>query len=123
MKNLFDYTFYRTAKRHFKSDGAKAFTACLSISFIVFLYCASIYYFIINLIKFRLSLFFDKIIFVFIAFLIFYVVRRKYKGKYFVLRDKWIKETKKEKLFGEVLIVVFFFSPLLLMFVIKFLFK
>jgi hypothetical protein len=122
-KNLFDYTFYRTAKRHFKSDGANAFTANLAISFIAFLYCIPLYSFLIDFFGYKLPHLYDKIILSFVGISIFLIIKKKYKGKYFVLRDKWINETKKEKLFGEVLIVLLFFSPLLLMFFIKFLVK
>ncbi len=115
MNNLFDYTYYRTAKRHFKRDGADAFTAILTISFVIFLYILPVYYSLINIFNFKLSQFNDKIILSVIGILIFLIIKKKYKDKYFTFRDKWINETKKEKLFGEVLIVIFFFSPFLLM--------
>ena len=123
MRNLFDYAFYRTAKRHFKRDGAEAFTAVLTVSFIVFLYCFPLYSFLIDILGLKLTLLYDKTILSFIGLFIFFLTRIRYKEKYFMYRDKWINETKREKLLGELLIVFFFFSPLLLMFIVKSLFK
>ena len=119
MRNIFDYTFYRTAKRHFKSDGANAFTATLAISFIVFLFFVPLFDFIMTFLFGNTNLLFNKILISLFGILIFFLVKKKYNGKYFSFRDKWINETKREKLFGEILIVIFFFSPLLLMLIIK----
>lgn len=119
MKNIFDYTYFRTAKRHFKRDGVEAFTAVLTISFIVFLYCIPLYSFLIDILSFKLTHSYDKIILSFIGLFIFFSTKRRYKGKYFTYRDKWINETKREKLLGELFIVFFFFSPLLIMFIMQ----
>lgn len=119
MKNIFDYTYYRTAKRHFKRDGAEAFTAILTISFIIFLYCIPLFS-IINSILGKSKSSNHKILLIFLGILIFYFVKSKYNGKYFMYGDKWINETKNEKLFGEIIILMFFFSPLLFMFIINY---
>ena len=123
MKNLFNYTFYRTSKRHFKRDGAEAFTGVLTVSFIVFLYCIPLYNLIIDILGLNQIVLYDKIVLCLIGLFIFLFFRKKYTGKYFIFRDKWVNETKREKLLGEILIVIFFFSPLLLMFVVKYFFK
>lgn len=118
---MFDYTFYRTAKRHFKRDGSDSSTAILTITFIVCLYCIPLYDFIIvNILGFNLSSLNNKIILILIALIVFFITKKRYKGKYFIFREKWINETKTEKLLGVLLIVIFFFLPLLFMFIIKY---
>ncbi|MEL1240969.1 hypothetical protein [Flavobacterium flavipallidum] len=119
MKNIFDYTYFRTAKKHFKRDGIEAFTAILTISFIIFLYCIPLYSFLLDILSFKRTHPYDKFLLIFIGLLIFFSTKKRYKGKYFTYRDKWINETKREKILGELLIVFFFFSPLLIMLIIQ----
>lgn len=122
MKNILDYTFYRTAKRHFKRDGIDAFTAKLTITFILSLYCIPFIIYIIDLFKLKPNLNIEIILYIFISFIIYFLVKIRYKSKYLILRDKWINEKKSEKYLGEIYIILFFFSPLLLMFIVKWMF-
>lgn len=122
MKNILDYTFYRTAKRHFKRDGIDAFTAKLTITFILSLYCIPFIIYIIDLFKLKPNLNIEIILYIFINFIIYFLVKIRYKNKYLILRDKWINEKKSEKYLGEIYIILFFFSPLLLMFIVKWMF-
>lgn len=122
MKNILDYTFYRTAKRHFKRDGIDAFTAKLTITFILSLYCIPFIIYIIDLFKLKPNLNIEIILYIFISFIIYFLVKIRYKSKYLILRDKWINEKKSEKHLGEIYIILFFFSPLLLMFIVKWMF-
>lgn len=117
MKNMFDYTFYRTAKRHYKRDGANGFTGVLIISFIIFLYIITIFFSIKNFFNIDMeksTTIFEKVIVVMVMILIFFLVQKRYKNKYFEFREKWVKETKKQKIIGEVLILIFFFLPLII---------
>ena len=123
---MFDYTFYRTAKRHFKRDGIESFSGLLAISFIIYLYLLSIYILISKLFNLNIihkTSVLEKGIIVSIMILIYILVSKKYKGKYLFFREKWINETKTEKLIGELLIILFFFSPVILIGIINIVFK
>lgn len=113
MRNILDYTYYRTAKRHFKNDGVDAFTAILALTFIVSLYTIPFLVFIYDLIKIDSS---AIILYGLSFFIIGYFVRKNYKGKYLKLREKWVNESKMEKLIGEIYIVLFFLTPLAFIF-------
>lgn len=116
MRNILDYTFYRTAKRHFKRDGADAITARLTLTFIFSLYSIPFISFIADLIRFDSNTPLDIILFGLTFLVIEYFVRKYYKGKYLKLREKWIKESRMQKCIGVIYIILFFFSPLAFLF-------
>ncbi|QTV04932.1 hypothetical protein [Faecalibacter bovis] len=109
MRNIFDYTFYRTAKRHFKRDGVDAFTARLTLSFILSLYSIPFILILSDLIKIESNIPIDIILY-FIGFIVIqYFLKKNYKGKYLKLREKWVRESKMEKFIGEIYIILFFY--------------
>lgn len=123
MRNIFDYTFYRTAKRHFKRDGVDAFTARLTLSFIFSLYSIPFISFISDLIPFDSNIPIDIIHYALICLFIKYFVKKYYKGKYLKLREKWVRESKMEKFIGEIHIVIFFLFPLAFLFLMEYISK
>ncbi|MFK7049807.1 hypothetical protein FLACOL_00454 [Flavobacterium columnare] len=117
MKNIFDYTFYRISKFYFKRDGTDAITSLLTLTIIMFLYLLNAYFLIRELLNFdnkpRTTGLVDKIGIVFIMLLIYLYNRKKYKGKYFILRDIWINEEKNKKQINGFFVVLFILSPLI----------
>lgn len=122
---FFDYTFYRLAKRYFKTDGRNHFTALVSISLIQFLYLLTVFA-IIN--KFLLGdltyITSNRLINLAIfgaVFLPFYFFnKRKYKEKYFIFRERWKNEAKKIKFRNGLLMILFMISPLVSLFLVAF---
>lgn len=122
---FFDYTFYRLAKKYFKTDGNSYFTALLTVSLIQFLYLLAVFA-VVN--KFLLgdlayitkNRLINLLIFC-MVFLPFYLFnKRKYKRKYFTFRERWKNETKKIKIRNGILMILFIISPLVSLFLIAF---
>ncbi len=105
INNFFDYHYYRIAKFYYNRDGADATTALISVS-------AVQGWIIVNILLFFKELFFqgEKIKYGWIFFLIIMVGiivynKKKYKKKYFLLRDQWINENKGDKIKKGILII------------------
>lgn len=122
MKNIFDYTYYRIAKFYFKRDGLSAFTALLTVSLIYAFYLMAFFFLGKDLFFYtekRSEVYLlEKIVLFSILFLIFLYNKKRYKGKYFFFREKWSKESDKQKQIKGVLVILFIVSPLLLLLVI-----
>ncbi|TPG32647.1 hypothetical protein EAH81_25525 [Flavobacterium pectinovorum] len=121
-KNIFDYTYYRIAKFYFKRDGLSAFTALLTVSLIYAFFLMDFFFLGKDLFfyteKGNQVYLLEKIVLLSILFLIFLYNKKRYKGKYFLFREKWSKESNKEKQIKGVLVILFIVSPLLLLLVI-----
>ncbi|UZT97257.1 hypothetical protein ODZ84_19010 [Chryseobacterium fluminis] len=105
INNFFDYHYYRIAKFYYNRDGADATTALISVS-------AVQGWIIVNILLFFKELFFqgEKIKYGWIFFLIIMVGtivynKKKYRKKYFLLRDQWINESKGDKIKKGILII------------------
>jgi len=105
INNFFDYHYYRIAKFYYNRDGADATTALISVS-------AVQGWIIVNILLFFKELFFqgEKIKYGWIFFLIIMIGiivynKKKYKKKYFLLRDQWINESKGDKIRKGILII------------------
>ena len=122
MKNIFDYTYYRIAKSYFKRDGLEAFTSVLTISIIKGLYLMCFFFFVKDFFFYdregRTVGVIEKVIILFILFLIYLYNRKKYQGKYLVFREKWINEEKKKKQLNGFFVILFILSPLILLVII-----
>lgn len=121
MKNMFDYTFYRTTKRHFKKEGSKGAegVGILALTFITLQYQAGIIGKIYQLTEFKFeNKIIEKILYIFMMVLTYFFFYKIYNKKFFKFREKWINETFIQKRIGEIQIVLFFFSGLLFSYIL-----
>lgn len=107
MRNFFDYFYFRFAQKKFKSQGASADTALLNITSVQLLVITNIYLFFSSLIdgEARKLFLYEKILFVLLFILIYYLNHKKYKGKYLEFRERWKDETKNQRRIKWVIIV------------------
>lgn len=115
MKNIFDYTYYRIAKFYFKRDGSDAITALLTLTLIMFLYFLNMFFVCFEFLKIDIngkSTIFEKATILIVIFFIYLFNKKKYKGRYLDLRDKWINEEINKKRINGFFIVFFILLPL-----------
>ncbi|WP_347053594.1 hypothetical protein [Flavobacterium olei] len=118
MNKIFDYTYYRIAKKYFKRDGSQSITALLTLTLIMSLYILFLFFAVL------FSFFevpdrdntpvWEKAIVLTIMFLIFLYNKKRYNNMYFVFRERWINESKTLKIRNGILVIFFIISPLIL---------
>ncbi|MBF2092988.1 hypothetical protein H1R85_10785, partial [Flavobacterium psychrophilum] len=116
MKNIFDYTYYRIAKFYYKRDGSDAITALLTITLIFSLYVIDILLFVFEVLNINIRIqasFIERCVIAVSLYIVYLPIKKRYSGKYFLLREKWIKETKYKKRLNGFLVILFILSPLI----------
>lgn len=117
MNYIFDYTYYRVAKKYFKKDGVQAFTALLTVSLIMFLYLLlsffAVIFILFNIPQREHAPLWEKVVVLLVMFLIFLYNKKRYNNKYTVFREKWINEPKGIKIKKGIIVILFIISPLI----------
>jgi hypothetical protein len=115
MKRFFEYFFYRIAKLNFKKDYILAAMSVTGVQFIILL---NFYLFIISS--------FDTIgkgsgnetlIISILFFALAFYNYRLYDGKYRVFDERWKNESKKKKIVGMIIVILFIILSCSLFFV------
>lgn len=120
---IFDYTYYRVAKQYFKRDGSDSETSLHTVSLIICIYIFDLFFVIeemffpINRNPQGLSLL-EKATVALFMYLIYCVVKKRYKGKFFFLREKWLNEPVIKKRINGIGVILFILSPFILLVVI-----
>ncbi len=107
MSKFFDYFYFRFAQKNFKSQGASANSALLNITSVQLLVITNIYLFFLSLFggETRKLFLYEKMFFVLLFVLLYFLNYKKYKGKYFEFRERWNDETKNQRRIKWVMIV------------------
>jgi len=118
----FDYIYYRFAELYKKWDGENATTAVMAVSLIISMVIIDLFGAI------YIVFFFDKyknlykkegaIIIVIFMIIVMLCCYKRYHGKYKEIKKRWSNETKKQRVARGFLVVIAFFVPIILPFII-----
>lgn len=119
---MLDYIYYRFAELYKKWDGEDAITAIMAVSLIISMVIIDLFGSI------YIVFFFDKyknlykkegaIIVVIFMIIVIASCYKRYHGKYKKIKKRWSNETKKQRVIRGFLVVIAFFVPIILPFII-----
>jgi len=119
---ILDYIYYRFAEFYKRWDGKDAITAVMAVTLIISMVIIDLLIFIyrvFSLDKYKHYFMQEgSIIVVIVMIIIMAFCHKRYQGKYEKIKKEWSNETKKQKLIRGVLVLVAFFLPILLPFII-----
>ena len=119
---IFDYIYYRFTEFYKKWDGEDAITAVMAVSLIISMTIMDLFMFIYYVFFFEKYKFLLKkegsIIVVVLMLIIILLCYKYYKGRYKEIKKKWINETKKQRIIRGFLVLIAFFLPIILPFII-----
>lgn len=115
MEFFFEYIYYRITQFYFKWDGRTGGTAIVAISMIQTLLIGDIVVFLSRLLLERSDTSpYSKTIAYFFGIILMILViynYRKYNGRYNKFRSFWKKETRRERFFKGVLVIISLICP------------
>lgn len=111
---IFDYIYYRLNKLYYRWDGENGTTSIIGVSMFQSMIIGNTILIILKIILTKEELrnfprFFLIVIVIFIIFQIYNYFR--YKNKYFLLKERWENETKKERIQRGILVILALVLP------------